>query len=171
MKGRKRWDHLNDFKRTADGQYIYSGKSYTADGFSRFKKKYIPLLLSAVLSTSASGFINAAGMNNSFYVILPFIAEVICLFVLTWNSVRLLWAKGVLREYIYSPVKNNVPASSFFVTVFAAIGLIGSLIFMLLHGFEGKPVQCVMYILLKIVSGVCSLLLYKVFKKTEWKEA
>ncbi len=165
-----RKSHLNDFKMNAEGKYIYTGAVYTLQNHKQAGVRLGLLTAFAFLSVISSGFINAAGLNNTFYVIIPYILEVVCLFTLCWNTVRLLWARGKFREYVYSPVKNRIPSASLALGIFAGLGFICSVLFMVLHGFETKPVQCIIYLILKAADITLAIIIYKYFPTLIWEQ-
>lgn len=165
-----RKSYLNDFKMNAEGKYIYTGAVYTLQNHKQAGLKLGLMTVAAFLSVTGSGFINAAGLNNTFYVIIPYILEIVCLFALCWNTVRLLWARGEFREYVFSPVKNRIPSSALTLAVFAGLGFICSVLFMIFHGFEAKPVQCVIYLILKAADLTLAILIYKYFPTLVWEQ-
>jgi hypothetical protein len=103
MKGPKGWDYLNEYKQAADGQYVYTGNLYVLHDSGNVRKKIGVLWALSVAAVIGSGLINAGGMNNSFYVIIPYIIEVICAFALSWHVIRLIFTKGDFKEYEFLP--------------------------------------------------------------------
>ena len=162
--------YLNDFKRSANGEYVYTGNVYLFGDYKDSGIKLGALCGLCFASVIGSGFINAAGLNNTFYVIIPYILEVACLFALCWNTVRLLWAKGELREYIYKPVTRGIPSSAMALSIFAGIGLICSIIFILINGFEKKEIWCIIYFILKIADFIFGILIFRLFKTFAFKQ-
>jgi hypothetical protein len=84
-KSRGRRAYLEDFRRSASGEYIYQGAHYSrSGGYSRSEHLARLWPAGAVLSlcAAARGCIPAAGMAGgtlaSFYVIIPFICEFLC---------------------------------------------------------------------------------------------
>ena len=170
MKESRHSRYLGEYKMAADGQYIYTGSSFALENTNGEMKKLCVLWICSLLTVIGSGFINAAGLNNSFYVILPYIGEVACLFALSWQIIRLLWNKGELKEYYYNKFVNSIPAASAFMSVFSGAGFIGSVVFIILHGFEGKPVLCVLYLILKLTVLALGALTYRFFKTINWEK-
>ncbi len=165
-----RRSYLDDFKKNGNGQYEYTGRIYGLTDYKNMGLKLAVLCFLCLSSVIGSGFVNAAGLSNTFYVIIPYISEVICLFSLCWNLARLLWARGVFREYVYKPVKRGIPTSALALSIFSGIGLICSIIFILINGFENKKNWCIIYFTLKITDLVFGVLIYKFFPKLEWTE-
>ena len=171
MLSPRKYKYLDNFKLGADGKYIYTGDVYTLKG--DYKKIYLKISVLCVLLAlciTGSGFINAAGMNNSFYVIIPFVAEVICLFVILWNSVRVIYAGQNVRAYIYEPGVPRITAGALAISIFAFLALVGSAVFTVLHGFEEKMLQCIIYWILELVSVPVGIALNRFVGKQEWEK-
>ena len=171
MKTSKRWGYLNDYQKTAGGDYVYTGRVYVLSGDGkRYRRTLAALSFCAAAVTVGSGCVNAAGMSNTFYVILPYIGEAAAVFVLCWNTVRLLAAGKEVKAYVRDALEKYLPPAALGLTVFAAAGLIASPVFMILNGTEGKPLQCALYLTLKAVSLVLGLLTRRHIKAMRWEE-
>ena len=170
MKGPKGWDYLNEYKQTADGQYVYTGNLYVLHDAGNVRRKIGVLWALTVLAVIGSGLINAGGMNNSFYVIIPYIIEVICAFAMSWHVIRLIFTKGDFKEYYYNKIVNGVPASSFILCISAAAGFIASVVFDILHSFDGKMLLCILYLISKLVCISFGVLIYRFYKTVEWEK-
>ncbi len=171
MLSPRKWKFLDNFKLGPDGKYVFTGDTFSLKG--DWKKQYLKLSLMNValaLCVIGSGLINAAGMNNTFYVIIPYVVEVICLFVLLWNSVRIVYAGQVVRSYIYQPGFSRVCEGAVAIAVFSLLALIGSVIFTALHGFEGKTLQCIFYWVLKLITVLFGVTLNRFAVKLEWEK-
>ena len=171
MKGTRRRDYLNDYKRSAEGDYVYTGDLYRFTGdVRRMRVLTAALALASLAATLGSGLINAAGMSNTFYVILPYIAEVGGMFFLCWNAVRLLRAGPVLKAYVYLAVSKRLPNAGLAICVSALVGLLGSVVFLILNGTGGKPVQSVLYPITKAASAAVGLLARRVTRAFTWEK-
>ncbi|MBQ7595578.1 MAG: hypothetical protein IJU45_02810 [Clostridia bacterium] len=174
MSKRRRWDYLNDYKNGADGKYVYTGGYYTFSGTDEERKKAYVLLISQLLITAVfvigSGCINAAGMSNSFYVILPYILEVASLFALVWNSVKLLKSGKNIKEYNFTSAVKYIAPASLMLGMFAAAGLICSAVFIVLNGFEGGKLLCILYLVFKAVTVVLSFVFRNYYIKLKWEK-
>lgn len=171
MLSPRKYKFLDNFKLGADGKYIYTGDVYTLKG--DYKKIY--LIMSALcvllaLCVIGSGFVNAAGMNNSFYVIIPFVLEVICLFAILWSSVRIIYAGQNVRAYVYEPGISRISSGALALSVFAFIALVGSAVFTVLHGFEEKMLQCIIYWVLELITVPLGIVFNRFVKKMEWEK-
>lgn len=171
MKTSKRWSYLNDYKKTAGGEYVYTGSVYVLAGDGkRFCRLLAALSFSAAAAVVGSGCVNAAGLSNTFYVILPYVGEVAAAFALCWNAVRLLAAGKQVKAYVRTALEKYLPPAALAMTVFPAISLICSGLFMILNGTEGKPVQCAVYLAAKAAIFVLGFFTRRHVKTLAWEE-
>ena len=171
MREYKGKSYLKEFTSDAEGNYVYTGAHYTLDGDAKRTNLRLALLFAAVFAAVlGSGLINAAGMSNTFYVILPYVGEVAAMFALGWNTVRLVKSGERVRAYVYFAVKSRLPAGALLTAAFALVGLVCSAVFLILHGSEGKPVQCAVFFVLKLVAAALGFLTYRYFKSLKWEK-
>lgn len=172
-KSPKRKDYLKDYRQGDSGKYEYSGKSYTLDaGPEERKRSYAGLIcILALMTTSVigSGLIDAAGMVNTFYVIVPYIGEVCVLFAFWWNLSKLLMEGEKVRGYIFEGVNNKVHPMSILMIFFAVLGFVMSLVFQITNGFEDKIFKCILYLILKAGNAILAFLIEKYYNRLKWK--
>ena len=172
MKTSKRWGYLNDYQKTARGDYVYTGRVYLLSGDGkRYRVILAALSFGAAAVTVGSGCINAAGLSNTFYVILPYIGEVAAVFALCWNTVRLLAAGKEVKAYVRTALEKYLPPAALGLIIFSAAGLIASSVFMILNGTEGKPVQCAVYLVLKATALIMGIFTRRHVKAMRWEES
>lgn len=171
MKTSKRWSYLNDYKKTAGGEYVYTGSVYILAGDGkRFRRLLAALSFSAAAAVVGSGCVNAAGLSNTFYVILPYIGEVAGAFVLCYNVVRLLAAGKEVKAYVRTALEKYLPPAALALMIFPAISLIGSAVFMILNGPEGKPLLCALYLIAKAVILTLGFFTRRHIRSMAWEE-
>ncbi len=170
MKTGKRWSYLNDYKKTAGGEYVYTGSVYTLSDGKRYRRGLAALSFGAAAVAVGSGCINAAGLSNTFYVILPYIGEIAAVFVLCWNTVRLLTAGQPVKAHVRDALEKYLPPAALALIVCSAAGLIASPVFLILNGTEGKPFLCGLYLFLKAVNVVLGLFAGRHVKALSWTE-
>ena len=171
MKTSKRWGYLNDYQKTAAGDYVYTGRVYTVGGNAkRYRRTLAALSFGAAAVVIASGCINAAGLSNTFYVILPYIGEVTGAFVLCYNTVRLLAAGEQVKAYVRDALEKYLPPAAWILIVSAAVSLVASPVFLILNGTEEKPLQCALYLVLKVAALTLGILTRRQIKALRWGE-
>ena len=128
-KRRKRGEnsYLNDFHPNLAGEYIYSGVLYacaldeTAQrGMRRSLRALAAVQLAAVI---ASGSIPAPGMQNSFYIILPFLGELIAAVSAAWAIFKLGSDWNAVREYVYERTVPVLPRRALAAAILAFLGI------------------------------------------------
>ena len=167
----RKYKFLDNFRLGADGKYIYTGDVYSFKG--DYKRAYLimsAMCVALALAVIGSGLINAAGMNNSFYVIIPYVLEVICLFAVLWSSSRVIYAGQKVRAYIYEPGIPRIISGAFALSLFSVCSLIGSAVFTVLHGFESKTSKCIIFWALELVTVPLGIALSRFVKKLEWEK-
>ena len=62
-----RRSYLDDFKKNGNGQYEYTGRIYGLTDYKNMGLKLAVLCFLCLSSVIGSGFVNAAGLSNTFY--------------------------------------------------------------------------------------------------------
>lgn len=138
-KKKNRRAYLDDFSRNASGEYIYTGALYARkDGMTRSAQLLRLWVSGGILAASvaARGCIPAAGMVNCFYVLIPYIGELICTVSVIWAIIRQTANKEPLREYVYNATVCVLPVRAAFSTGFAAAAFVGEIVYFAIHGFD-----------------------------------
>lgn len=173
-KRRKRGEnsYLNDFHPNLAGEYIYDGALYacTADADARKALKRRLWICAALLLIAAvvSGSIPAPGMLNCFYVILPFILELIAAVTVAWAAVRLGRDWDAVREYVYERSVTVLPGRAMAAAVCAAAGFLCEIIYLAVSGHDGQPLYAALYLLLKALSLLCALTIRRLVRRSDW---
>ena len=155
-----------------DGEYSYTGSHYWIAGSEPQRRRKMTVLSAQVLVLVAlvigAGCIDGAGASSAFYVILPYIGEVAGLFFLCWNFAKLFGHKGKLREYVLEHVRSRVPGAAYVMAVFAGLGLILSLVWLLRNG-DGQPAAGYLYPVLKGLVLLLGIRFARDFRKAGWE--
>ena len=172
MADKKKSGHsyLNDFQRNVAGDYIYAGDMYEC-GASREEIKQQKLflgILTFLLSAAviAGGCINAPGLHNVFYLIIPLVCEVGATGSVTSAVLRFLSCEPPLREYIYRRSVEALPRRALFETVFAGIGLLCETVYCIINKIF--VLMAAVYLILKTISIVLCFLIRKNAVKYPW---
>ena len=179
-QGPKRWAHLNSFFMEEDGSYGYHGAVYAYDGPEKSRKAFLlALWLLAALVAGAvifAGCIPAPGMDNCFYVLLPYLGEVTAAGSLVWGLSRMTAGGDPLRAYVFEATVEKLPRRAAATMIFAGIGAIGCIIFLLCQVFAGPIWTIIGFFglkLLVIVSAFmikCKMVSAKWRKQIDWLE-
>ena len=171
MKNPKKWDYINDFKMTADGKYTYMGDWYSLEDINAYKKVYLIFFLIAFVNAAlviGAGLINAAGMNNTFYVILPYVAQVCSAFALVWKSIRVVSAGEKIKGYVFETAIQRIPAALMSLFVFSIITLLSSIVFIILNGTENKLMLCILFIVIQVLTAISAFVCRLYHKRQKW---
>ena len=161
-KRRGRRAYLEDFQRTLDGTYMYTGAHYAyADAAGRPRRRLLGgLWLSAALAaaaTLAQGFLPAGGMYNCAYVLLPYAAALLSSISVVWALARLSLNKEPVRAYIYTATVAALPLRSILTACFVGATLVGDCVFLAIRGMP-RPVVSLSFLGLGLLAELSTLL-------------
>ena len=158
---------LRDIRQDEHGNMVYTGELVRADNEgSRIRLMTVLAVLAAAVI--GSGCIDAAGAAGSFYVIFPYIGEVSALFVLLWNSVKVLSGGTRVRRYVIDTAAGRIQGACRILTVFALAGLLMSGLYLARNGAGGEAVKSAMYLVLKLAAAAMSELCRRIYSGISW---
>ncbi len=164
--------YLNDFTPAVNGDYVYTGGFYRPEleplHFSKIRSLIIITELISVISVFVAGLLPAAGSADCFYVILPFLAVIICGFVKAWKAVSFFLSGTRVREYVYMKSVFVLPGWTVAETVSAAAVLIAETVFLLINGFEWREKFTVAFICLVALTMIADLLMLDLLRRISW---
>ena len=172
-KGRRAY--LNDLYTDVSGNTIYTGKMYSPVGGPPFAevKRRVGVLCGLVLAfVFAIACLPAPSMlgYGKIYVILPFILEAVGVLLTEWAAVRLIIHGPELRAYVYEATAKKLPWWLEMTAVFAAVSVVGNVVYLALHGFEGKPILGLLVIVFHILAAVSALLCIRYLRGLTWSD-
>lgn len=137
-KRRGRRAYLEDFHKTATGDYVYEGATHPYPAQKLSRRQALARLWTAAAAMAAlallGGCLPAAGMQNTFYVILPWAAGLISAGAVVWLMCRLSAGGDPLRDYVYTATVQRFGQRGVAVTVCAGLTLTGELLCLALQG-------------------------------------
>lgn len=143
--------YLNDFQLQDDGGYVYKGTiySYQGDWSEAQKNMRVLCAMLAVLAVIA-GLIPSSGMMNTFYVILPYAAELTLSALLIYEALKLTMQDGNIREYIYKKTFEHIQGRFFLLFVTSAMCMVGEIVHLLFNWFMNHSLERIGFSLLFI---------------------
>lgn len=149
---KKKNAYLDDFQKTASGEYVYNGKNLKFDGdeihFKSIKGKMYVLTIVGIILSVLSGILPVPGAINEWYIILPYALEVILLGMGLYKEIRLFRNGLEVREYIYEKTFKQFKGIFYTALVGSALSLMGEIVYGILNSFT---FLVYVYILCKII--------------------
>ena len=168
-----RREYLEDFQRTASGEYVYMGATYVFDGTPERRRRgltlmWIPGTVMAVLAV-IPGFLDPSKMPADVLTLLPYVLMLLCTASALWALGRLCLNRDPLHAYIYSGTVDALPRRMLFTAILAGASLICMVIDAVLHGTLGTAAVlliCVSYLLV----AACALAIRRLILGMHWDE-
>lgn len=157
MARQKKWGkdgYLQNFEKSREGGYVYTGELWQADEVERCKilTRLWVLCAGQLLAAILPGFFTTAGFSGSFYVILPYVFWLISACYLAYLLGRMTFGGNPLRGYVYErSVARYIPcagAASFG----AALTALGLLLFFVRGGTGQGGALCLVCCLFQGIS-------------------
>lgn len=173
-KKRKRRAYLDSFQMGDDGKYAYKGAQYAfvpkEKGLRRVLAELWSLGALLMAAVVAAGCVTAPGMDECFYLILPYTAEFVASVSVCWGLGRLTAGGDPLREYIYKATVEQIPLRSAFAAICAAAVLLAEFVYLIRSGTDGKTAGCIVFLALQGAALGLALLLRRRIKGAEWRK-
>lgn len=171
-KRRGRKAYLADFQPNSRGDYEYNGALYRYTTQSKSLQKALAQLWAfealQLICTVIAGCLPAAGMDNTFYLLLPYTATLLLAVSTCWALVRLTAGGNPLREYVYQASVKKLPLRTLLTAVFAGITAVGEILRLVLHGFDGKEGATALFFMLIFTILACSIALRRLILHLSW---
>ena len=169
---KKRYSYLDDYKKGMNGEYVYYGRHYIYQGDLPIRKyKWllgITDILLAVLYIVA-GLQDAGVIWNRWYVVLPYAAHVVVVFLLIWKCLTLIFEKVPVKAYMY---KKSVPwfrPLGLILAVICALLIIGTVICMAVDPEQVRMTGCIIFLVIMVLMGVIGVLFADRVRKYPWE--
>ena len=170
-KQRKYWnDHLRNMYLDEEGSYSYQGtyRTIKGDGKAINKKAwvFVAIMDAAVL---LSGIFPATGAMDTWYVLIPYAASIICCGFITYYMFK--WTtKGVstLREYVYERTWPRIGPATLSATISSGITLIMETFFLVRNGMGEHPKGAILLLICCMTTSVLGWFLSRFIKTQEW---
>lgn len=171
-KGRRAY--LNDFKKNDEGNYEYRGTMYRFVGEKEtFRKEmfWLWLLFGGMMVTLLiTGCLDAPGLMNSFFVILPFSVSFVFGISTGWGLWRLTNGGTLLRAYVYEASAEKLPFRSGGVLVCTFAAIVGEIMYILRNGLGEGILKILLFLLLEGLISAFTLLFIQRFRQISWEK-
>ena len=153
---KKRYGYLDNYKLDEKGEYVYTGSFYEPDLEKEAKNRLILKILILDLALFAvvifGGCFPYKGMLGCFYIIFPYITELLFVGLQFWPLYN-LYRKDELKDYEYPRYVTRLKPFCMIAMISAVCGLLGCILNGIIDGFE--PLWgSVIFALTKVVSIV-----------------
>ena len=160
--------HLDQHVRDVNGEYRYIGDWYALQGGKSRLYPFLAAVSAAGVFMIASGYITAAGLKNTWYVIIPYVFEVSLLFALCWQAVRLACGRGRLKAFSFENVDPRIKPLCGALALAALLSALCSGVFLLKNGPDGTAAACAGYFILKALIAAASLWARRAYGGLVW---
>ena len=171
-KGRRAY--LNDFKKNENGNYEYQGTMYHWAGTDEsFRKELFwswTLFGGMMISLLITSCLDAPGLMNSFFVILPFSVSFVFGISTGWGLWRLTAGGKMLRAYVYEASVEKLSFRSGGVLVCTFATILGELMYVFKHGFTGNILKILTFLILEGLISAFSLLFIQRIRQMCWEK-
>lgn len=160
------------FYRDLNGEYQYGGAVYRYCGDpprARALARMWAVGGGMAAALAAAGCLGAAGTDGCFYVLLPYAGCFVAAFSAVWALVRLTAAGGELRDYVYEATVQALPGRAALTAALAAAAMAGEGVYLLRHGFEGRPAATLAYAALLAAGCAAALRLRRSLPAESWQ--
>lgn len=170
-KKKSRRAYLDSFKKKSDGTYVYEGIYYVFAGVNLRRDVILLCILGAAMLAAviAAGCVSAPGTGTSFYVLLPYAANLVAVISVCWGIGRLAAGGDSLREYVYHATVRQIPGRAVFAALCAGVATAGEIVFVFRNGIDGKSTGCTLFLGLEIAVLILSVCICKCVLQMRWK--
>lgn len=177
-KKRKRWNRYSkasQFTPGAGGELAYIGRYFTFQeteiSYRGSMRRRIALVAGSSVAALVCGFMPVPALNNTWYVLLPYMLTVLAVVSQVWAVCRMAYWGNPLREYIYDATVRQLPLRIMLSMVLSMCTLCGQICYLVLHGLqEGRNFSNFAFLALFIVVFVCSMVWRRMEIRWKWSE-
>lgn len=157
--------HLKEYKRDANGKYVYTGDIYRLEKDKKdidklIKKLWFIILIMFGLEIVA-GAIPFKGMIGTYYLIIPYGIELIMVLGLLWANFYFSNARYELTSKQYKKSIERFKIDTIILMTLTVLSFILSIIYIIFNGFHNDVLFFSIYLIIKIVVCILSFYVYK----------
>lgn len=163
---------LEQYQVNAGGEYVYTGAYISWEKGGKERKKTLiklwGLSLAMTVGAIGAGCVPAPGLQDTFYVLLPLMVEIILAVSCLWGLGQLTAGGENLKEYVFTGTVEKLPGRYTAVVVFAAAAALLELLYLLLHG--EFSMLMLLFWGLEVLSAGTAILTKKEISGLKWKK-
>lgn len=176
-KKKRRRTYLESFHKDQDGKYVYQGDVYTYQGNGEQGgecnlrcelRKLWGWCIVLLGSLAAAGCVTAPGMDNCFYVLLPYAAGLMGGISVCWALCRLTSGGSPLKAYVYEASVKALPARTILTALCAGVCIVGEIVFVLRQGTGEKTISFCIFLVLNVLILLTSIMLRRKIRSMQW---
>lgn len=173
-KKRKRRAYLDSFQKDSNGKYVYKGDFYQFEpqgtGLRQEMTRLWVLTGAMMAALIAAGCVDGPGTGNCFYVLMPFVINVIAGVSVCWGLARMTKGGSPMRSYVYQETADQLPARAVFSAICAGTAIVGEVVYLFRNGMEGKLAGCLIFLFMEAFALAAALLIRKQISEMKWKK-
>ncbi len=173
---KRRRAYLENFHKEQDGKSVYQGEQYTyqgSGGSGGLRRELFRLwgwCAALLASLAAAGCITAPGMENCFYVLLPYAAGLMAGVSVCWALCRLTNGGDPLKAYVYEATVGALPLRSLLTALCAAACMVGEIVFAMRHGIGEKTAGFWGFLFFCALAVFLSAMLHRKIRSMRWEK-
>lgn len=195
---KKRRAYLDSFQKNEKGNYEYHGDLYFWAGMKRparsgrqsqdehplrggkpaYEERSLRreltllwgLCAGMLCALIAAGCVEAPGVMNCAYVLIPYTVNLVAGISVCWGLCRLTAGGNPLRAYICEASVMQIPGRAVCTAIGAGAAAAGELIWVFRNGMEGKTVGCILFFLLEGAVFAAALVMRYRVKQMNWEK-
>lgn len=171
-KRRGRRAYLDDFQKTATGEYVYNGKLhyYGTEQMPRRKALTVLWVCTVVMAAAiiAGGCTPAAGMSNCPYVVLPYAGSLLAIGSIVWLMCRLSAGGDPLRDYVWQATVKQFSLRGWFAVILGGCTLVGDAVYLIRNGVSGLLTGTILFLAEMIIYLAAALTWKSIASRLIW---
>ncbi len=162
---------LDDIQLEDSGQYAYKGSHMKFSGddaaYRAFRVKLGVCAALLAAATVAAGFLDVGELDNTYWVLIPYMLEVVLTAAFVWAAARLLLNVAVVRSYVFAQTARRLPVLAVLIALSAAATAVAAAVLLALR--RSIDLSCGIYLLLHAADCACALIAFRVLRGAKWE--
>ena len=170
----RQFRQFNGHYENIDMQYSYFGKYYLFVGTDKERmamgRNLIIFCAVSIALCIFSGLTLAGRMSAMWYVVVPYVVEVLMTAWLTWYTVKLIRDGNKIKEPTKKKVVPLLPIIGLILGIMAIWGLVCVIEILTVYGDEGMPGYSYCYLIAKVIMAALGIFIFIYQRRFKWVE-